>query len=143
MPLGPVMTRCCSVVDQQLDHSVSQSVSGGGWESPELPTDRTGWAGDDGGAERLIMRKNKFLMNNKESGDKTGERREDKRLSLAPPGYNINICYQVRLPLCISPAAVSPTVLPAGICSAWRRTCWSTRWWRPSAGRTLRSRILC
>ena len=60
-----------------------------------MPTDRTGWAGDDGGAERLIMRKNKFLMNNKESGDKTGERRGDKRLSLAPPGYNINICYQV------------------------------------------------
>ena len=41
------------------------------------------------------MRKNKFLMNNKESGDKTGERRGDKRLSLAPPGYNNNICYQV------------------------------------------------
>ena len=42
------------------------------------------------------MRKNKFLMKNKERGDNGGERRGDKRLSLAPPGYNnYNICYQV------------------------------------------------
>ena len=42
-----------------------------------------------------MMRKNKFLMNNKETGDNAGERREDKRLSLAPQGYYNNICYQV------------------------------------------------
>ena len=42
-----------------------------------------------------MMRKNKFLMNNKETGDNAGERREDKRLSLTPQGYYNNICYQV------------------------------------------------
>ena len=64
-----------------------------------LLTDRTDWTGDAGGEEGhqqdLIMRKNKFLMNNKETGDKTGETRGDERLSLAPAGYDNNICYQV------------------------------------------------
>ena len=46
------------------------------------------------------MRKNKFLMDNKVREDKTGETRGDKRLSLAPPGYYNNICYQVVISYC-------------------------------------------
>ena len=67
------------------------------------------------------MRKNKFLMNNKERGDNGGERRGDKRLSLAPHGYNnnYNICYQVVITshsnnsnLVTSPSPPIPQLLP-------------------------------
>ena len=74
-PCGDV-TRCCSVVDQQLDHSVSQSVSQSVvWESPELLTARTDWTGDDGGEKR---RGEAVKVNNEEEQIPDEQQREGR-----------------------------------------------------------------